>query len=160
MKVRSVVILVTSMLAVSACNIKLKGDKSSPPPENKGVPGPDLRGTWLSNCESNPRTAGYRTLDVTYTNSNVSRVENLYHDATCNLLSKTEVKSGTYKFIEALKDGSFTVEYTIPIGNGWSSLPKENVRLENGMLYLSDFVIGQGINKSMMVPLHRKEIGK
>jgi hypothetical protein len=154
---KKVLFTLAAVVALSACNIKLKGkdEPKGPPPEEK-VEGPNIEGQWLSACESNFREGGYRVLDVTYGPATASRKSHLYHDIQCQQLSKTEVKEGTYKYTAANKDGSYTVEYRIPIGNGWFSLPKENILLENNTLFISDFVIGDGINKSLMVRMQRK----
>ena len=67
--------------------------------------------------------------------------------------SKTE--DGSFKYLEANKDGSFTVQYRFPIGNGASALPQEKVLLDNGVLYLSDYAIGDAVTKQMMVALRK-----
>jgi len=147
---KGVIPLVALALALSACNVKLKGDGSSPPPADKGIPGPDLTGTWLSNCNPDSMTNGYKMLEVTYRNNSVSRKSRSYADVNCTRMSNEKAEDGTFKFISASPDGSFTVEYRFPIGNGVHALPKEKVLLEGTTLWISDYVIGDTVTKAMM----------
>lgn len=139
-------------LALTACNVKLKGsgDEANPPTEDKGVPGPDIAGTWLTGCNPDWMSNGFKMLEVTYRNNSVSRKSRSYADANCTRLSAEKVEDGTFKFLQAHPDGSFTVQYRFPIGNGVHALPKEKVLLENGILFISDYVIGDSIPKSVM----------
>lgn len=141
---------------LAACAPKAKLDTPAPV-QDKGIPGPNIQGQWISDCEPSGSGSGYRVLDVTYGAEDVSRKAHSYHDNQCQHLAKTDVQAGTYKFIESHRDGSYTMEYRIPVGNGWSALPKEKVLLENDTLYLSDFVIGD-ISKSIMIPLKKKVV--
>ena len=154
--------LVTIMsVGISACSLKTSTDEMPKfqPPAAKSVKGPDLTGTWSSGCQRS--TFGeIKSFDVVFTTDTISRKNTTFSDTGCTraIQSKTEV--GTYKYLEANKDGSFTVEYRIPIGGGVSALPQEKLLLDNGVLYLSDYAIGDAITKEMMVPLRKAAMVK
>ena len=76
-------------------------------------------------------------------------------DSTCQEIKSTKTEVGTYSFLEANKDGSYTMQYAFPIGNGIRVLPEEKVLLNNGVLYLSDYAIGDAVTRASMIALHK-----
>ncbi len=143
------------VLMLLACNVKLKGSGDSPPPVDKGIAGPDISGTWLSDCRADWMTSGYKMLEVTYRNKSTSRKSRSFADANCTRLSAEKVEDGTFKFVQVDPDGSYTIEYRFPIGNGIHALPKEKIILENTTLWISDYVAGQAVQKSLMFQLKK-----
>jgi hypothetical protein len=142
-------------VGISACSVKATDDASVPgPSQQKTVAGPDLTGSWSADCGMT--TFGeYKSFAVVFTTSTVSRKNTTYIDSTCQEIKSSKTEVGTYSFLEANKDGSYTVQYAFPIGNGIRVLPEEKVLLNNGVLYLSDYAIGDAVTRDSMVPMHK-----
>jgi hypothetical protein len=142
-------------LGTSACSIKASGAGDAPSvPQEKPVNGPDLTGSWSSGCQQT-EFGEYKTFDIVFTSNVVSRKSSTYSDSQCASAQGNKTDSGTFKYIAANKDGSYNVQYKIPLGNGVSALPEEKVLLDNGVLYVSDFALGDAVTKQKMVALHK-----
>jgi hypothetical protein len=143
-------------LGLSACSIKAAGGGGDAPaiPQEKVVKGPDLTGSWSSGCQQT-EFGEYKTFDIVFTANVVSRKSATYSEAQCTSVQDTKTDNGTYKYLAANKDGSYNVQYRIPLGNGVSALPEEKILLDNGVLYVSDFALGDAVTKQKMVALHK-----
>ena len=153
--VSSAAVLALSV-ALSACGVKVDSAGDMPPiPENKGIPGPVITGTWRTDCISDLMSSSYKMIESTFRNSSVSRKTQFYRDFNCTQMSDEKTQNGTFKYVAKDKDGSYTIEYRMDLGNGWHSLPKEKILLDGDILYISDFVIGQTVTKSAMFPMQK-----
>lgn len=141
--------------SVSACGVKVEGGDTPVIPENKGIPGPNITGSWRSDCIPDTMSSSYKIIESTFRKSSVSRKTRLYRDYNCTRMTDEKTQNGTFKFIGKENDGSYTIEYRMELGNGWHSLPKEKVVLDNDVLYISDFVIGQDVRKQSMYPMQK-----
>lgn len=145
---------------VSACSLKVSdksGDNKGAPGPQKGVQGPNVEGHWMSGCEP-AIGSGFRKLDVTFTGNQVVRNSNSYRDSRCTLKNDERTDMGTFIFLESHPDGTYTIEYTIPMGDGWSAMPQEKVLMIEDSLYISDFVIGDTVTKESMIQMKKQDI--
>lgn len=143
-------------LTISACSVKMDGGGEVPAvPEAKGIPGPNITGSWRSECIPDTLSANYKIIESTFRNSAVSRKTRYYRDYDCTRMSDEKTQNGTFKYISKDGDGSYTIEYRMDLGNGWHSLPKEKIVLDGDVLYISDFVIGQQVRKQSMYPMQK-----
>lgn len=143
-----------ALALLAACSAKIDGGSpaSAPAdyvhPQNDGffdsrptLEGPSIEGHWLSGCHLKSETQTYRTFEFTVAAEKISRVEHLFEDSTCQNQKAEKSNSGRFRFIEKSTDGRLTVEYAFQQENV-TVFPQEKILLQDGLLYISDFYIG------------------
>lgn len=108
------------------------------------VTGPDVEGIWTSSCLYDSFQSAYKIMRAEFKGSTVTRSSNTYSDAACTKSVKINESKGIFRWSEATAYGGYKIDYKFDLGNGWTSNTYEEVLLENGNLYLSEFRIGFG----------------
>jgi hypothetical protein len=153
------VCFLSAVVTLSGCSVKMNGGGGSPAKpqevqELQELQGPDISGTWESGCEVDD--SGSKQLVVTYVNKKIARRSLMFSDRYCSSLKYDIVESGSWRYAEAHKDGSFTVEYVVATGNNQPAFAREKVLLDGDTLFVSDYVVGD-IPKAAMIAMKRKQ---
>lgn len=141
-------LIATAILATLLLNSACTVNADSVAPETPAVQdtfaseieGPDLQGTWISACNEDYNY--YRQVKVVLTAKGIERSNNVYTDSKCTVINQKDESHGLYRWLGKTTYGGYLAEYKMDIGNGWSQFLKEEILLESGKLYLSNYSVG------------------
>lgn len=149
------------------CSVEAESPFAKVQPEKfeDKVTGPDVEGTWASLCtydegsQYNDKDSQYRVRKIVFDKNKVVRIDNTYFDKECRKIKTTSELKGVYRWGNVTSYGGYLVDYRFDLGNGITSITAEEVLIEKGVMYLSDFYIGFGsIDKSL--PLFHENEGE
>jgi hypothetical protein len=147
---KRLIILLLAMGGLAACSAEVDGGSGGNTPAQKPVAfphqvdGPIVEGTWTSACIFDSYESAYKIKRAEFKGQNIVRTANLYSDSSCAQLSKKDEVLGLFRWAKETGYGGFQVDYKLDLGGGWTSNTGEEILIENGSMYLSDFRIGFG----------------
>lgn len=133
---------------LAACSAKIEGGEApTPPPRDRfegkaRIQGPAVEGQWSSNCIYYS-TKSSRMISFSFVGQNVTRTSEMFSDGYCQKSQKKDTQVGQFIFSKSYKDGRYEISYAFDAGAGWILYTEENLVLENGELYVSDFRTGE-----------------
>lgn len=105
-----------------------------------GVNGPDLTGTWVSDCLAGwSSTAPKRQFTFKIEGQNLEHTERTFVDSNCREVAKTESTKGTLSYKRELPNAIFVTEFKIPISANVSTWKMFNVNQKDGVVRVSEF---------------------
>jgi hypothetical protein len=148
---KHLIIILLAMGGLSACSVETDGSGgggATPEAPKVAFPhqvqGPVVEGTWTSACIYDSLESAYKIKRAEFKGQNIVRTTNLYADSTCTQLSKKDEVFGLFRWAKETGYGGFQVDYKLDLGGGRTSNSKEEILIENELMYLSDFRVGFG----------------
>lgn len=137
-----------AMVAFSACSAKTDGGGGAGPvpvePFDNKITGPSVEGVWTSVCLLDSFEKKYKTKSAEFRGNTIKRTANLYEDRLCQKLSTKNELSGVFRWSDRTSYGGYVVDYKLDLGNGWTSATREEILVDDGTMYSSDFAVGFG----------------
>lgn len=158
--VQTITIFSALALALAACSAKVSGNGSSPdikiPSIDEGfahkITGPEVSGSWSSDCVFDDLEEKYHVKRISFVDNKVERVVTYFSDMSCEKKLSTSDLRGFFRWVDVTSYGGYLMDYRFDLGNGGYSMTAEEILIENGKLYLSDFRSGFGqIDKSVQL---------
>lgn len=138
-------VLLCLTAGLMACEIKPELHPADPPPVepfNHKVTGPGLDGNWTSACEYDLKDSKYAIYNIVLKGQDITRTKTVYMDTKCQQGPVATTYKGQFRFFKSYDKGFFELEYKLDLGNGRTLFTAENIQLRNGMLFISDFYVG------------------
>ena len=136
------------VIALGACKAKISTTADNPAPVDtftNQVQGPNIEGDWQSGCVQDTWGDGFVVFNVSVQGRNILRTETKFQDNKCVVQVSQLTRMGMYRYLEALKNDIFVVEYKIQMKGGFYYL-KENLKLVNDHLWMADRYSGEGVD--------------
>lgn len=158
-------ILITSALSLMlfGCSASVSTDGGATAPstpvkefmdERATIQGPDINGTWESDCNYDRGSANYRIFQMTMKDGTVTRTMETFKDSSCKEFIQKKTNTGKFRFIEKLRNEIYAVEYAFDLGQGARAFPQENIRKDEDMILIGNFHVGEGMGVLEDEPLH------
>ena len=142
------ILLTVVAMSLAACSAKVSSDggagapaPSAPAPFQDKVKGPSLEGNWVSDCRSG-YASDYYQLKYAIVSQKIHWEKNEFSDSACKIQTHHSEMDGEFRFSQKFANGSYELEYHFAIENGYS-ITGENVRLTEGVLFVSEFYLGE-----------------
>ncbi len=142
---------IAAVTFLAACSAEISGPAAPPPQEVKTfehkVAGPNLDGTWVSSCLVEEGSRSYK-LTYKIIGQEVNWLKEEFQDTRCYTSFKKTEYAGQFRYNKKINSDIFEVEYYLKNSAETANIhfySYENLKLANGALYVSEFVIGDSI---------------
>jgi hypothetical protein len=153
-------LIAAAAVLLNGCSAKVSGASPedifghlNPGPQDFAhlVPGPDISGTWDSECVENSRDDGWMTVRLTVEGQQVTRDTTTFNNSQCNAPADSgRSEHGYFRYTKVNAFNALEVEYKFDM-NGGSYTQFETMKLDGANLLISGEIGGDSDPQIKMV---------